>query len=141
MANIIKSFLNMYRHEESVESLKEASTSFSVFTSDVISIEKVCDKQDDYYFPEDTITFIVTLKNLGDKNISNFTLKDDSVKVLDPMPNGYYEVLSPVGEVSFNLDEVIISNISLAPGAVLEIRITGMVKKNRENEDVEVNTF
>lgn len=141
MANIIKSFLNMYRHEESVESLKEASTSFSVFTSDVISIEKVCDKPDDYYFPEDTITFIVTLKNLGDKNISNFTLKDDSVKVLDPMPNGYYEVLSPVGEVSFNLDEVIISNISLAPGAVLEIRITGMVKKNRENKDVEVNTF
>lgn len=141
MANIINSFLNMYRHEESVESLKEASTSFSVFTSDVISIEKVCDKPDDYYFPEDTITFIVTLKNLGDKNISNFTLKDDSVKVLDPMPNGYYEVLSPVGEVSFNLDEVIISNISLAPGAVLEIRITGMVKKPKENEDVEVNTF
>lgn len=141
MANIIKSFLNMYRHEESVESLKEASTSFSVFTSDVISIEKVCDKPDDYYFPEDIITFIVTLKNLGDKNISNFTLKDDSVKVLDPMPNGYYEVLSPVGEVSFNLDEVIISNISLAPGAVLEIRITGMVKKPKENEDVEVNTF
>lgn len=141
MANIIKSFLNMYRHEESVESLKEASISFSVFTSDVISIEKVCDKPDDYYFPEDTITFIVTLKNLGDKNISNFTLKDDSVKVLDPMPNGYYEVLSPVGEVSFNLDEVIISNISLAPGAVLEIRITGMVKKPKENEDVEVNTF
>ena len=48
MANIIKSFLNMYRHEESVESLKEASTSFSVFTSDEISIEKVLDKPDDY---------------------------------------------------------------------------------------------
>lgn len=141
MANIIKSFLNMYRHNESDETLKEADTSFSVFTSDVISIEKVCDKPDDYYFPGDTITFIITLKNLGDKNITNFTLKDDAVKVLDPMPNGYYEVLSPEGDVSFNLDEVVISNISLRPSTTIEIRITGMVKRDKEIDDVQLDTF
>lgn len=141
MANIIKSLLNMYRHEESSISLKETSASFSVFSSDVISIEKVCDKPDDYYFPEDVITFIITLRNLGDKNITNFTLKDDAVKILDPLPNGIYEVLTPVGDVTFNLDEVIISNISLSPGSTVEIRITGMVKSDSKNDDLQAGMF
>lgn len=141
MANIIKSFLNMYRHEEAEEALKTIEVNFSVFTPDVISIEKVCDKPNDYYFPEDTITFIITLKNLGDKNITGFCLKDDSVRILDPMPNGYYEVLTPVGEVSFNLDEVVISNISLESGSSLEIRISGMVKKANHDTNHDLDTF
>ncbi len=134
MNNIIRSILAMHRSIDSKEVLKSTETSFSVFTSDTISLAKTVDKPDDYYFPGDLITYIFKLKNVGDKNIKDFTLRDDCVSKIDPLPNGYYEVLTTNGEVSFTLDEVVISGISLAPGDELEITVTGVVRPLEASE-------
>lgn len=136
--SIIKSLVNMKRNIESNEALKSVETEFNVFTNDVISIERVVDKPNDYYFIGDTLTYIITLKNNGVKRISNFTLRDSSVSVLDPMPNGYYEVITTNGEVTFDLDEVIISDITLDVNEALEIRISGIVKDSTNSKEEEL---
>lgn len=136
--SIIKSLVNMKRDLESKVTLKSQETEFNVFTPDVVQLERVVDKPNDYYFEGDTLTYIITLKNNGIKRISNFTLRDSSVSVLDPMPNGYYEVITTNGEVTFDLDEVIISNITLDVGESLEIRISGIVKSKEESAEEEL---
>ncbi len=136
--SIIKSLVNMKRDLESKVTLKSQETEFNVFTPDVVELQRVVDKPNDYYFEGDTLTYIITLKNNGIKRISNFTLRDSSVSVLDPMPNGYYEVITTNGEVTFDLDEVIISNITLDVGESLEIRISGIVKSKEESAEEEL---
>lgn len=136
--SIIKSLVNMKRDLESKVTLKSQETEFNVFTPNVVQLERVVDKPNDYYFEGDTLTYIITLKNNGIKRISDFTLRDTSVSVLDPMPNGYYEVITTNGEVTFDLDEVIISNITLDVGESLEIRISGIVKSKEESTEEEL---
>lgn len=128
----------MKRDLESKVTLKSQETEFNVFTPNVVQLERVVDKPNDYYFEGDTLTYIITLKNNGIKRISDFTLRDTSVSVLDPMPNGYYEVITTNGEVTFDLDEVIISNITLDVGESLEIRISGIVKSKEESTEEEL---
>lgn len=128
MENIIQSFTVMNKNLESKRVLNKADTSFEVYKEEFLRLSKTVDRPNDYYFENDLITFIIRLKNVGTKNIVGFTLKDDTPTKIDPMDNGYYEVLTSNGDVSFDTEHVIISNISLSPNEELEITITGVVK-------------
>ena len=128
MNNLIQSFTVLNRSLERPKVLNSVSTQFEVFKNEFLTFKKEIDRPDDYYFEDDLITYLITLKNEGTKVISNFTIKDDAPTNIAPLANGYYEVLTTNGAVSFEEKEIIISNITLKPQEELQITITGRVK-------------
>lgn len=134
MNNKVISFAVLNKNRNSAYVLKNAQASFEVFQSDYIEISKTVDRPDDYYFIDDDITFIIKLKNVGNKFIRGFLLKDDAPSVIAPLESGYYEVISPVGNISFVDGDVYIENIDLEPNEEVEITITGKVKETMEEE-------
>ena len=128
MNNLIQSFTVLNRSLERPKVLNSVSTQFEVFKNEFLTFKKEIDRPDDYYFEDDLITYLITLKNEGTKVISNFTIKDDAPTNIAPLANGYYEVLTTKGAVSFEEKEIIISNITLKPQEELQITITGRVK-------------
>lgn len=128
MNNLIQSFTVLNRSLERPKVLNKVSTEFEVFKNEFLSFKKEIDRPDDYYFEDDLITYLITLKNEGTKNITNFTLRDDAPCNIAPLSNGYYEVLTTNGAVSFDENEIVISNITLKPQEELQISITGRVK-------------
>ena len=71
------SLVKVLKSADSVKVLKEASVDFCVFNGDVVEFKKAIDRPNDYYVEGDEITFTINLKNVGDKRIVNFTLKDE----------------------------------------------------------------
>lgn len=115
--------------------LKSTQTTFEVYRPEYFSFTKAVDRPDDYYFEGDLITYILKLKNVGIKNLVNFTLRDDAPSNIDPLESGYFEVITTQGAISFDDKNINISNINLAPGEELEITITGLVRQTPYKED------
>ena len=138
MNNLIQSFTVLNRSLERPKVLNKVSTEFEVFKNNFLTFKKEIDRPDDYYFEDDLITYLITLKNEGTKNISNFTLRDDAPSNIAPLANGYYEVLTTNGAVSFEEKEIVISNITLKPQEELQISITGRVKSLEKDYEEDI---
>lgn len=142
MNDITKSFATLYKNAVTEQLLNEICTTYKVFKKEYLSIKKEVDRPSDYYFLDDDITFIIKLRNTGDLNLRGFCLKDDTPSLINPLDNGYYEVITPKGDISFANNQVIIENIDLAPGEEMEILITGRVKDTNEiDTDLDEITF
>ena len=89
-------------------------TNFSLFSTNVLEFTKTVDRPDEYYVEGDLIHFTINLKNVGDKRITNFVLKDElesCVKTFD----GSYKVNSSIGEVKSYCNPVVVEKITLDP--------------------------
>ena len=120
------SFTMVLKNEDSVKVLKDVSVDFSIFSAETIELTKVVDRPNDYYVEGDEITFIINLKNVGDKRIVNFTLKDELEEFVLPIEDGY-RVSSTHGQIASYVKPVVINNITLKPGEVAQVVIKGII--------------
>ena len=120
------SLVKVLKSPEAVKVLKETGTEFCVFSSDVVEFSKTIDRPNDYYVEGDEITFTIKLKNVGEKRIVNFTLKDELEELVLPFEEGY-KVRTTHGQVQSYDKPVVINNITLKPGEEAMITITGVI--------------
>lgn len=120
------SLVKVLKNAEDVKVLKEASADFCIFSSDVIEFKKTICRPDDYYVEGDEITFTVRLKNIGDKRIVNFTLKDELEEFVLPFETGF-KVSTSTGQIAGYNKPVVINNITLKPQEEAVISITGVI--------------
>ena len=66
------------------------------------------------------------MKNIGDKRIVNFTLKDELEECVKPF-EGSYKVTTSLGEVKSYGNPVIVDKITLEPNQDMTVVITGTV--------------
>ena len=109
-----------------IESLKSAEANYSLFSEDVLAFTKKVDRPNEYYTEGDLITFEITIKNNGDKKISNFILKDELESHVKPF-DGVYDVYTSNGEIKSYSNPIIIDKISLEPSQIMIVKITGAV--------------
>ena len=86
-----KSAVKIFKNYED-KSLQKAEVNFSVFSEDVLEMKKVVDKPEEYYTEGDPISFTISLKNTGDKVITNFKLKDELEDYIKPFGDNYKHV-------------------------------------------------
>ena len=120
------SLVKVLKSEDSVKVLKEASTEFCIFSGDVVDFKKTIDRPNDYYVEGDEITFTIKLKNVGDKRIVNFTLKDELEEFILPFETGF-KVTAAIGQIASYDKPVLINNISLKPQEEAVFKITGII--------------
>ena len=120
------SLVKVLKNSESVKVLKEATTDFCVFSSDVVEFLKEVDRPNDYYVEGDEITFTIKLKNVGDKRIVNFTLQDELEEFVLPFEAGY-KVCVTTGQIASYAKPVRINNITLKPQEEAIVMITGVI--------------
>lgn len=120
------SLVKVLKNSESTKTLKEASADFSIFSSSVIKFEKAVDRPNDYYVEGDEITFTIKLKNIGDKRIVDFTLKDELEEFVLPFDAGF-KVNASTGQIASYQKPVIINNITLKPQEEAMVIITGVI--------------
>ena len=109
-----------------VGSISSAETSFSLYGDNVIEFKKFVDRPNDYYVEGDTIHFTINMKNVGDKRIVNFVLKDELEACVKPF-EGSYKVLTSLGEVRSYGNPVIVDKITLEPDQEMTVVITGTI--------------
>lgn len=134
--DLMKSFSYLNKQNNKEFLLKEVSTSFSIFNPKYLVMTKEVDRPDDFYYLDDDITFIITLENIGDKNITDFTLKDDTPSLLNPTESGFYEVLTPLGDISFEENYLLIEHLNIPPKTKIEILISGKVKSQIDDDEM-----
>ena len=120
------SLVKVLKNPDAVKVLKEAGVDFCVFSSDVVEFHKVIDRPNDYYVEGDEITFTIKLKNVGDKRIVNFTLKDELEELVLPFEEGY-KVNTTCGQIASYAKPVIVNNITLKPNEEAVVTITGVI--------------
>ena len=120
------SLVKVLKSADSVKVLKEASTEFCIFSGDVVEFKKSIDRPNDYYVEGDEITFTIKLKNVGDKRIVNFTLRDELEEFVLPFETGF-KVNAAVGQIASYDKPVIINNITLKPLEEAIVIITGVI--------------
>ena len=120
------SLVKVLKNPEAVKVLKEATADFCVFSSDIIEFHKSIDRPNDYYVEGDEITFTIKLKNIGEKRIVNFTLKDELEELVLPFEEGY-KVTTTCGQIASYTKPVIINNITLKPQEEVIVTITGVI--------------
>lgn len=120
------SLVKIFKSADSVKVLKEASTEFCIFSKDVVEFNKTIDRPNDYYVEGDEITFTIKLKNIGDKRIINFTLRDELEEFVLPFETGF-KVKAEIGQIASYDKPVMINNITLKPQEEATVTITGII--------------
>ena len=124
MNNIINK-VELSKHSN-VGILSTTETNFSLYKDNVIEFNKTVDRPNDYYVEGDLIHFTIKMKNIGDKRIVNFTLKDELEACVKPFDNSY-KVTTSLGEVKSYQNPVIVDKITLEPNQEMTVVITGIV--------------
>lgn len=106
--------------------LTSAETNFSLFGDNVLEFNKTVDRPDEYYVEGDLIHFTITMKNIGDKRIRDFVLKDEMEACVKPC-DGAYKVTTSLGEVRSYSNPVIVDKITLEPNQEVKVVITGTI--------------
>lgn len=120
------SLVKVLKNAEGIKTLKEASTDFCIFSGDVVDFSKTICRPDDYYVEGDEITFTIKLKNVGDKRIVNFTLKDELEEFVLPFEAGFV-VTTTTGQIGSYNKPVMINNITLKPQEEAVVTIKGII--------------
>ena len=120
------SLVKVLKNAEGVKVLKEASSEFCIFSGDVVDFTKTICRPNDYYVEGDEITFTIVMKNVGEKRIVNFTLKDELEEFVLPFEEGF-KVKASTGQIASYNKPVMVNNITLAPQEEVVITITGVI--------------
>ena len=122
-----KSAVKIFKNHED-KSLQKAEVNFSVFSEDVLEMKKVVDKPEEYYTEGDPISFTISLKNTGDKVITNFKLKDELEEYIKPFGDNY-KVVSSKGQITSYHNPITVEGITLAPKETMTVKITGVIEE------------
>ena len=117
--------VKLFKHNEE-NSLKKAEANFSVFSEGVLELIKIVDKPEEYYVSGDEISFDIVLKNIGNKVITDFKLKDDLEEFIQPFGENF-KVIASQGQIVSYTKPIIIEGITLAAGETMTVKITGVV--------------
>ena len=117
--------VKLFKNSE-VNTLKKAEANFSVYSEGVLSLTKAVDKPEEYYVDGDSINLNIILKNIGDKIITDFKLKDDLEDFIKPIGETY-KVVSSKGQIISYAKPIIIEGITLAPKEEMTVKITGLI--------------
>lgn len=109
-----------------IGALSIAEANFSLYKDNVIEFNKTVDRPNDYYVEGDLIHFTIKMKNIGDKRIVNFTLKDELEECVKPF-DGAFKVTTSLGEIQSYSNPIIINKITLDPKQEMTVVITGTV--------------
>ena len=120
------SSVKILKNAEGNKSLKEAAVNFCVFSGDEVEFTKEIDRPNEYYVEGDEITFIIKLKNVGEKRIVNFSLKDDLEDFILPFEDGF-KIQTSVGQIASYDKPIMINNITLKPDEEAVIAVTGLI--------------
>lgn len=120
------STVKVFKNSED-KSLQKAEANFSIFSEDVLEMKKIVDKPEEYYTTGDPISFTISLKNIGDKIITNFKLKDELEEYIKPFDDNF-KVVSSKGQITSYHNPITIEGITLAPKEVMTIKITGIIE-------------
>ena len=120
------SLVKVLKNPEAVKVLKEATADFCVFSSDIIEFHKSIDRPNDYYVEGDELTFTIKLKNIGEKRIVNFTLKDELEEFVLPFEMGF-KLNATTGQIASYDKPIKVNNITLKPEEEAIIKITGVI--------------
>ena len=126
MMNNKTSTVKVFKNRED-KSLQKAEVNFSVFSEDVLEMKKTVDKPEEYYTEGDPISFTISLKNTGDKVITNFKLKDELEEYIKPFGDNY-KVVASKGQITSYHNPIVIEGITLAPKEVMTVKITGVIE-------------
>lgn len=119
--------VKIFKNNE-VNTLKKAEANFSVYSEGVLSLKKSVDKPEEYYVDGDSISMNIVLKNIGDKIITDFKLKDDLEDFIKPMGDTY-KVVASKGQIVSYSKPIIIEGITLAPKEEMRVKITGIIEE------------
>lgn len=119
--------VKLFKNSE-VNTLKQAEANFSVYSEGVLALNKFVDKPEEYYVDGDSINMFIILKNVGDKTITDFKLKDDLEDFIKPFGETY-KVVASKGQIKSYEKPIIIEGITLAPKEEMTVKITGVIEK------------
>ena len=119
--------VKLFKNSE-VNTLKQAEANFSVYSEGVLALNKFVDKPEEYYVDGDSINMFIMLKNVGDKTITDFKLKDDLEDFIKPFGETY-KVVASKGQIKSYEKPIIIEGITLAPKEEMTVKITGVIEK------------
>jgi hypothetical protein len=117
--------VKLFKNSEE-KTLKQAEAGFSVYSEGVLELRKIVDKPEEYYVEGDQISFDIVLKNIGDKVITDFKLKDDLEEFVQPFGDNF-KVTASQGQIVSYAKPIIIEGITLAAGEVMTVKITGII--------------
>ena len=124
MNNIINK-VELSKHSN-VGTLSSTETNFSLYKDNVVEFIKTVDRPNDYYVEGDLIHFTIHMKNIGDKRICNFVLKDEMESCVKAF-EGSYKVITSLGEIRSYNNPIIVDKITLEPNQEMTVVITGIV--------------
>lgn len=119
------SSVKIFKNDEE-KTLKKAEANFSVFSEGVLEMTKIVDKPEEYYTEGDIISFTISLKNKGDKVITDFKLRDDLEEFVKPFGDNY-KVVTSKGQITSYHHPIVIEGITLAPNEKMDVKITGVI--------------
>jgi uncharacterized repeat protein (TIGR01451 family) len=117
--------VKLFKNNE-VGELKKAEVNYSLFSEGVLQMTKSVDRPEEYYVEGDPINFTITIKNVGDKTITDFKLKDEVEEYIQPFGDNF-KVTASKGQIVSYANPVTVEGITLQPKESMTVRITGKI--------------
>lgn len=117
--------VKLFKNSEEGE-LKKAEVNYSLFSEGVLQMTKSVDKPEEYYVEGDPINFSITIKNVGDKTITDFKLKDEIEEYIQPFGDNF-KVTASKGQIKSYANPIVIEGITLQPKESMTVKITGKI--------------
>lgn len=107
--------------------LQTAHTSFELANNSAISMTKTINKPGELYFPNDMITFTITITNHTNSNINGLFFRDVINENVNPISGVNYLVTTTSGIITNSSNPVSISGISINANSNVIITISGRI--------------
>lgn len=107
--------------------LQTASTSFELANNSAISMTKTINKPGELYFPNDVITFTITITNHTNSNIRGLFFRDVINENVNPISGINYLVTTTSGVISNSSNPISISGININANSDVVITISGRI--------------
>lgn len=117
----------VYNSDEARTLLTSASTTFLVADDNTLTMTKTADKENEYYFSGDQITFTITISNNGTVAINDLTFSDTLDEVIVPVSGTEYTVTTTSGTIASSANPITINNIDIPAGETVTIIIVGKI--------------
>lgn len=107
--------------------IASASATFFVAESCTIRMRKTVDRENEYYFSGDEITFTIVIENNGAVAVNDLFFTDTLDEIVVPLLGDEYTVTTTSGTVTSAVNPITINNIDIPAGGSVTITITGRI--------------
>ena len=127
MNDTITNVGELYNDSSMNNILQTASTSFELANNSAISMTKTINKPGELYFPNDSITFTITITNHTNNNISGLFFRDVINESVEPILGINYLVTTTSGIITNSSNPISISGIDILANSNAVITISGKI--------------